>query len=503
MKWFEGNIASAISTAKTWNAIFVVYCEGTDENSKQMTEWLNSDLVSTTLESKKFVSIKIQSDKEEYIQFAKIYQLVPVPSIFFIRNGTPVKIITGAVKSALELKDEIDKLNDDSDSSEILIQTERLSNIIPPSTSAVNPEIECEEGVCFKKPESSVAAEKIETAEEKEEKIRKAMKLIEQKRIERVEEERRLEKEREIQRRKEGQEMQNLRKWQEDQELKQIKEERMKEKMEAKAARQRVLEQIEQDKKERAQRFGSQSSPTEAKTSPAVASTPPSTSQTANTSRIQFKKPDGESEIVTFDSDMIFADVHAFVKNDILRGSTKDFALATTFPRKEFTQDDFDKTLTALGLIPSAVLLIIIKKTTSFQGPSSVLPTQTDGSFLAMIGALAVGLFSPIATLFTYLKNFILRKPQSSDEVNEAGKRKRNEETLAANDAAKKRNLKAFNNPPASGSSQSSTGAIPKTTGAYKRQTSSASSNVHRLHQDSDSEDDERKTWNGNSTQQM
>lgn len=28
MKWFNGDIASAISLAKTRNTIFVVYCEG-------------------------------------------------------------------------------------------------------------------------------------------------------------------------------------------------------------------------------------------------------------------------------------------------------------------------------------------------------------------------------------------------------------------------------------------------------------------------------------------
>lgn len=34
MKWFEGDIASAINQAKSQNAIFVVYCEGSEENSK-------------------------------------------------------------------------------------------------------------------------------------------------------------------------------------------------------------------------------------------------------------------------------------------------------------------------------------------------------------------------------------------------------------------------------------------------------------------------------------
>lgn len=92
MKWFDGDIAAAISLAKSRNAIFVVYCEGDetsliiyvnidenflllsgkDEISQQMTNLINSESVSSRLESSSFVAIRIQSDKEEYMQFAKI-----------------------------------------------------------------------------------------------------------------------------------------------------------------------------------------------------------------------------------------------------------------------------------------------------------------------------------------------------------------------------------------------------------------------------------------------
>lgn len=37
-----------------------------------MTELINNDSVAARLESKSFVAIKIQSDKEEYMNFAKI-----------------------------------------------------------------------------------------------------------------------------------------------------------------------------------------------------------------------------------------------------------------------------------------------------------------------------------------------------------------------------------------------------------------------------------------------
>ena len=350
-------------------------------------------------------------------------------------------MVAGNVKSVDELVEAINGVKN----SESIPQQQQQQSPAQSSTST-DPEVVCEDGVCYKKPkaaESSAAPsspEKNETEEEKQEKIKKAMKLIEQKRIERIKEEQSLDKEKEIQRRKEGQDLVTLKKSKEDQELKQIKEDQLREKNEAKAARQRVLDQIEQDKKERAQRFAMQQSPNDSKPAKPLTPTTPSP-VSSDTARIQFKKPSGESEIVSFDSSMLFTDLHVFVKNEILQGSLKDFTLATAFPRREFTQVDFEKSLQDLNLTPTSTMLIIPGKTKSVKfAPgvaSNVLPTQTDGSFFSMMSALFFGLMTPVMALFTYLKGFILRGNQSEagESANEAGKRKRNEDILAPNDA--------------------------------------------------------------------
>lgn len=328
------------------------------------------------------------------------------------------------------------------------------------------------------------------------------MKLIEEKRIARIKEEQRLEKEREIQRRKEGQELQKLKKWQDDEELKNLQDERKKEKMEAKAARQRVLEQIEQDKRERAQRFQmAQNADQQSTEQPKKTPTPIPVTIPPNSTKIQFKLPNGDSEIVTFESLMLFADVHAYVKSDILQGSgIKDFSLATTFPRREFSSADFNRTLLDLNLVPSSVILVIPSKGKSV--PSTVLPTRTDENFFSMITALFMGLFSPVFALFAYIGKVVSGNRNNNVENNssegDAGKRKRNEEVLTPNDAAKKRNLSAFYQQPQE--KEPGTSGTSKT-GVYKR--TNQSSNIHRLHQESESDDEERKTWNGNSTQQL
>lgn len=370
-------------------------------------------------------------------------QLVPVPSLFFIKNGVPVKIVAGNVKSVKELEEAINGVIKTDLS---LAQSSTQTQVAQPSSSN-DSNVVCEDGVCHKKPNEAEASQsapntssKNETEEEKQEKINKALKLIEQKRIERIKEEQKLERQREIERRKDGQEQQNMKKWQEDQEMKQLKEDRMREKEEAKADRQRVLDQIAQDKKERAQRFAPQAAePKEAPVTPPEAAAKTPVFGIPNSARIQFKKPDGETEIVTFDSSMLFSDLHAFVQNDILRGAVKSFTLATSFPRREFASADFDKTLADLGLTPSSVLLILSGKrpANSPSAPSGVLPTQTDGSLLAMLMALVTGLFTPVVTLFNYLKGFVFASGTGAggESANEAGKRKRNEEILTANDS--------------------------------------------------------------------
>ena len=362
--------------------------------------------------------------------------------MFFIKNGIPIKIVTGTVKTVAELEEAISAvLKSDSATSS---QQQQISTAVSSSpVTKTTPDAlitDCEDDDGTKESEAKTSQpgspSKNETEEEKQEKIKKALKLIEQKRIEKVQEERRLDKEREVQRRKEGQAVQDLKKWQEDQELKQIKEDRLRDKNEAKAARQRVLDQIAEDKKDRATRFP-QSTPTEQKTSP-VAPPTPTTPSSANTARIQFKKPDGETEVVTFDSEMLFADLHLFVKNDVLQGLIREFYLATTFPRKEYTDLDFKKTLAELGLTPSAVLLIIPGKKVVSQGPSgqsSVLPTQGGGLF-EMLTSVLMGMFTPMMALIGYIRGLIFRAPEAGGEsANDAGKRKRNEDILLPNDA--------------------------------------------------------------------
>ncbi|CAO1354968.1 unnamed protein product [Diamesa serratosioi] len=489
MKWFNGGISEAIQQAK--DKIFVVFIEGDDTSSQDLSLLIDAKKISEKLESQQFVAIKIKSDTPEYFNFAKIYQLVPVPSLFFIQNGIPIKIVTSVVTTETEMDESITTVLGSANSPQ-------PSSSQQTTTTAGSSDIVCEDGVCYKKEKSVQESEK-----EKEEMLKKAMKIVEQKRIERIQEEKKVERERELRRRKEGQAVVDLKKQKDDQDMKNIMDERKKEKSEADAARARVKSLIAADKAERAAKFGAsvESNPpspdSPVLSSPIVEMPPP------NSARIQFRKPDGENQSHIFEAKSLFSDLHKFVKSTVLVGcNVKEFTLATTFPRREFTQADFVKTLLELELAPSSVLLIIPGKKTSFipAAPSSMSQTS-GGGLTAMVQSLFMTLvYGPMIALYSYIKNMITNAREG------AGVDKRNEDILTPNDAAKKRNLDRFDNragtsSQASGNTstgQSSTmGAKPKTT-AYKRP-----SNIHRLRQNSDDSEDEEKTYNGNSTQQL
>ncbi|XP_074861361.1 UBX domain-containing protein 1 [Carettochelys insculpta] len=207
------------------------------------------------------------------------------------------------------------------------------------------------------------------TEEEKREQTKRMMELIAQKQREREEREKRETIEREKQRRKQGQELSMIRQKLQEEEMKKIAEERRREKMEEKLAKQRVREKIERDKAERAKKFGSGSSsqapaePAQVTLVPSSPSQEPPTKREYDQCRIQVRLLDGTSLTQTFKAKEQLAAVRLYVELN-RKDSGEPFHLLTSFPRRIFTEEDMEKPLQELGLVPSAVL-IVAKKCTS------------------------------------------------------------------------------------------------------------------------------------------
>ncbi|XP_017766609.1 PREDICTED: UBX domain-containing protein 4 isoform X2 [Eufriesea mexicana] len=514
MKWFEGSINEAVATSKSRKAIFVVFVEGKDDTSAQIAEAINTTEVSCRLEQEDFVAIRLESGSDTYRFFAQIYQLVPVPSLFFIgENGTPLEIIAGYT-SATDLVTKIDlvlsKVGKNKNASVNLINAEQKatsadnainsnvmidvdkkndnvikSNVEAPITSEsesnniIKNDVKEEASTSLKvnEPSEPVNETKVIPAKEltTEEKIARAQRLIELQNKQRIEEEARKEKEREIERRKVGRGVQKLRQKQQDFEIKQAYEEKMKEKAADAVAREKVLQQIAQDKLERKQKVAIQQHVQPQNDS--EPSEPPISMATI--SRIQFRLPSGNPYIAQFEPTNTLRDLRTYVVKNINLPFRH-------FPRRELTNEDDDKTLLELELVPTAVILILPLKN------SNVTTNVSSASDVHILPQFVWSTFAIFTAVYYYLLRFFTgdsrksTKKESSNSAENKDAGKNAGETVTSN----VQNI------------ASTSGLVRRYLGSQGSATIKTEGNIHRLHSSGD-DNDENNTWNGNSTQQM
>ncbi|KAK5864715.1 hypothetical protein PBY51_015934 [Eleginops maclovinus] len=205
--------------------------------------------------------------------------------------------------------------------------------------------------------------------EERLEQVRRLEELMRVKQAERRERERAEELEREKQRRKAGQELQHIRQKLQDDDMKKLSDQRRKEKMEDKMARQRVKDKIARDREERAQKFGgvapvstaTSSQPAQPSPSSPTSLGPPPTKKEYDESRIQVRLLDGSTITAVFKAQEPLAAVRVYVQVNGNTPEGQDFTLLSPYPRNEYTELDMEKPLKELGLVPSAVLVVIKK----------------------------------------------------------------------------------------------------------------------------------------------
>lgn len=148
----------------------------------------------------------------------------------------------------------------------------------------------------------------------------------------------------------------------------------------------------------------------------------------ADFTRIQFKKPDGESEMHTFNASDKFQTLRTYVADSVVRDSVRHYTLASTFPRREYSAEDDDKSMSELDLTPSAVILII-----PIEKSRNPLPLVANGVRpIGMVNSLFWGAFNQLLSIFNYLKRLIWR--QGNDHSQTGVQKRASEETLSAND---------------------------------------------------------------------
>lgn len=205
------------------------------------------------------------------------------------------------------------------------------------------------------------------TEEEKREQLVRLEEKLRSKRQEREAQEKRDALEKEKMRIRSGKDMSEAKRNLEEIEMKKLVEQRKREKEDEKRARDRVRAQIESDKAARREQMAALTG--KATVSPPVAPIPvvaapvaaspdstPKAPKTYTNTRIQVRFQNGSTLVETFDVKEPLSAVRLFVQ--LKQGTDNPFALMTTFPRKVYDDEDYEKPLDVLGLVPSAVLIV-------------------------------------------------------------------------------------------------------------------------------------------------
>jgi len=199
------------------------------------------------------------------------------------------------------------------------------------------------------------------TEEEKKEKLAKLEELRVKKRAERLAKEAEEAREKEKRRIESGKDMGQIRSNLEEQEIRKLAELRRREKEEEKLAKAKVLAQIEADKAARR----AEKEAAKAGAAAQVAATPapqpaqaPAAKKEYTEARLQIRQTNGQALVHSFGVKEPLAAVRLYVQMNRTDGLTGTVKFMTNFPKKVFSDDDYDNTLENLGLVPSAVLMV-------------------------------------------------------------------------------------------------------------------------------------------------
>jgi len=202
------------------------------------------------------------------------------------------------------------------------------------------------------------------TEEERREKMEKMEELRKVKRAEREAREKAEALEKEKKRVNEGKNLTDIKQKLEEQEIKKMAELKRREKREDKEAKERVLKQIEEDKIARRAKFNMKSpegASASATPAPVVAQSPPAASapkKDYTTTRIQIRQPSGQQIIQTFGVKEQLSAVRLYIQMNRTDDQVGPVKLMTSFPKKVFSDEDYENSLENLGLVPSAVLMM-------------------------------------------------------------------------------------------------------------------------------------------------
>ncbi|XP_037542150.1 UBX domain-containing protein 4 isoform X2 [Nematolebias whitei] len=508
MFWFQGSIPDAISSAKRHSLIFAVVIAGEDEQSAQLMSSWEDERVSETAH-RCCVAIKVDAKSDTCVQFSQIYPVVCIPSSFFIGdNGIPLEVVAGSV-SPDELLKRINKVQqmhiqehggagtvpepcgpvESAPPAPVLASAREESVGSEAAASEPGTEPHMDKGSIS----SSVDDDKFsatrcasDQAAEAEgnldSKVERFTKKLEEKREQRKKGEEENEITKEMERRKMGKNLQDLKKKQEEENNKRLLEERNREKAEEKAARERVRQQIAMDRADRAARYA-QTQEGEKVAKQALLQSRQAEQEVhkeavlrerSTVARIQFRLPDGTSFTNQFSPQSRLQEAWDFAAERV-GNRYGHFALATMFPRREFTNEDLNQSLLDLELTPSSSVVLLPSSR-----PANSVVRSSGGGVWATLGTLLY----PLLAVWRFLSSFFAAPTSSAETSRTPGQNFSSHTSSSSSSTTNKRDIPS------------------KHTLENRPRDFKKDGKICRLRTQDDSEDD-NNTWNGNSTQQM
>ncbi|XP_072021182.1 LOW QUALITY PROTEIN: UBX domain-containing protein 4-like [Amphiura filiformis] len=489
MRWFEGAITAAITEAKQRRVLFVVYIHGDDDDdSKKMDDTWEDTAVTNVCEETQLIAMRFNSNSEECKQFSQFYPVLCVPSVSLIsgETGVPLEGVAGYVTPD-EFADKIRKVNQNLKQQSSASQSPPVSDSSSPSVPQADsspsapPNKEASSSQAASSPQSK--EETKENLQDRAARLRHKMEAIHQQKEAQKKEEIR---KKEMERRKMGQGMQKMKQQRAEQEARELAAEIRKEKLEDKLAKERVKEQISRDRAEKNSRFAEERR--EREQSKAVKETAKQATKTEEQkvkakvnmeiARLQFRLPDGSTVTQQFPSSSHLQEAHDFLAEHV-GNSLKDFTLSTTFPRRRFAASDLSRSLLNLELAPSAAIVVLPGMYQSTRASAAVAASSGGGGILMWI-------LGPLLFIWNAFYNFLFGSSGSASDSDQSPPPQ--EQTIPQSAAA---------------------GARPKSSNVRRRTPGGEGSsyqrdgNIHRLVSNSDEDEDDNNTWNGNSTQQM
>uniref|UniRef100_A0A8C0F647 UBX domain-containing protein 4 n=1 Tax=Bubo bubo TaxID=30461 RepID=A0A8C0F647_BUBBB len=469
--WFVAKIRPETVICGGFSFIRVLYLAGEDEQSTEMAARWEDEKV-TEAASDGFVAIKIDTKSEACLQFSQIYPVVCVPSSFFIGdNGIPLEVIAGSV-SVEELVSRIHKVK------QVTLVISAVFQFVFIFMCSILLQVFANASLKFKNVTHRYCNFKTFHFILKF----RITKKLEERREEKRKEEEQKEIKKEIERRKTGKEMLEYKRRQEEELTKRMLEERNREKAEEKAARERIRQQIAMDRAERAARFAKSKEEAEAAKAAALqakqaeieARKEASQKERSAIARIQFRLPDGSSFTNQFPSEARLEEARQFAAQTV-GNAYGNFSLATMFPRREFTKEDYGKKLLELELAPSASVVLL-----PAGRPATSVVQASGGDLWKFLGTILY----PLLAVWRFISNFLFTSPPPSQST------------------VRSAHQQDHSNPSASSNVEQSRQAVRKRVVEKRGEDFKKEGKIYRLRTQDDGED-ENNTWNGNSTQQM